>query len=230
MRITNAIKADVKFQVKQGFYAVYVIITLIYMLVIYQLPDHMGQIVVPLIIYFDPSIVGFFFIGGIVMLEKAQGVLDYLVVTPLRSKEYLMAKAISLTLLAIVASSVITLVTYRGSVQWILLIVGIGVSSLLFTLYGFFVAAKCKSVNEYFVKMLPYMFFIVLPCFLLLIKTPYSWIFNIFPSVAGLKLIYGAFIGIHWMEATLNLIYLVFITVFCLHSVDKIIFGGGFGE
>ncbi len=70
MRITNAIKADVKFQVKQGFYAVYVIITLIYMLIIYQLPDHMGEIVVPLIIYFDPSIVGFFFIGGIVMLEK----------------------------------------------------------------------------------------------------------------------------------------------------------------
>lgn len=230
MRITNAIKADVIFQVKQGFYAVYVFLTLIYMLIIYQLPEHIGAMAVPIIIYFDPSIVGFFFIGGIVMLEKAQGVLDYLVVTPLRSKEYLMAKAISLTVLAIVASSMITLMTYRSAVHWLLLILGIGLSSLLFTLYGFFVAAKCKSVNEYFVKMLPYMLLIVLPCFLMLIETPYRWIFNIFPSVAGLKVVYGAFIGIHWAEATLNIIYLLIITVFCLYSVDKKIFGGGFDE
>jgi fluoroquinolone transport system permease protein len=230
MRIVNAIKADVKFQVKQGFYAVYIIITLIYMLIIYQLPEQMGKMLVPLIIYFDPSIVGFFFIGGIVMLEKSQGVLDYLVVTPLRSKEYLMAKAISLTVLAIVASSVIALVTYKEAVHWPLLILGIGMSSLLFTLYGFFVAAKCKSVNEYFVKMIPYMFLIVLPCFLMFIESPYSWIFNIFPSVAGLKVVYGAFIGIHWVEAVLNLIYLLLVTILCLHSVDTKIFGGGFGE
>ena len=230
MRVINAIKADVKFQFKQGFYAVYVVLTLIYMLVIHQVPEAMKINVVPLILYCDPTIIGFFFIGGIVMLEKNQGILDYLIVTPLRAKEYLMAKAISLTLLAVVASIAIAVLTYGGKINWLLFILSIIISSFFFTLYGFFVAAKSTTVNEYFIKMIPYMLFIALPCFSLLINTPYSWVFNIFPSVAGIKLVYGSFLDIHWVEALFNLLYLVIVTVFCLYLVDKKIFGGVEGE
>ncbi len=174
IRMLNAIKADVTFQLKQGFYLVYILLTIIYMLIVHQLPEHMRIVVVPIVIFFDPSIVGFFFIGGIVMLEKTQGILDFLIVTPLRSKEYLMAKAISMAMLAILASCAITLVAYQGEVRWSLLILGIGISALIFTLYGFFVAAKCKSLNAYFIKMIPYMLLIVLPCLLLLVQTPFD--------------------------------------------------------
>ena len=230
MRIVSAIKADIKFQIKQGFYTVYIVLTLIYMLIVHQIPEKMSRFVVPIVVYFDPTIVGFFFIGGIVMLEKSQGILNYLVVTPLRSREYLMAKAISLTLLAMSASGLIVWMTYEGKVYWLLLMISIGISSFLFTLYGFLVATKCKSINEYFVRMLPYMLAMVLPCFLLLVKTPYDWIFNIFPSVAGLKLIYGAFLGISWWETGINLLYLGILSKYCLNYVNNKIFGGEFSE
>ncbi len=230
IRMLNAIKADVTFQLKQGFYLVYILLTIIYMLIVHQLPEHMRIVVVPIVIFFDPSIVGFFFIGGIVMLEKTQGILDFLIVTPLRSKEYLMAKAISMAMLAILASCAITLVAYQDEVRWSLLILGIGISALIFTLYGFFVAAKCKSLNAYFIKMIPYMLLIVLPCLLLLVQTPFDWVFSVFPSVAGIRIVYGAFTGMHWLEAGLHLIYLSIITRVCLHIVDKKIFGGSYGE
>ena len=230
MRMINAIKADVKFQFRQGFYVVYAILTLIYMLVIHQIPESMKISVVPLVIYCDPTIVGFFFIGGIIMLEKNQGILEYLIVTPLRPKEYLMAKIISLTILAVIASIVITITTYGGEINWMLFILSVIISSFFFTLYGFFVAAKSKSINEYFIKMIPYVLFIAVPCFSFLINMPHHWVFNIFPSVAGLKLIYGSFFEINSIEMILNLLYLSIITVFCFFHVEKKIFGGVTGE
>ncbi|MCX8055940.1 MAG: ABC transporter permease, partial [Ignavibacteria bacterium] len=77
MRIISALKADIKFQAKQGFYSVYILLTLVYMIILEQVPNKYQNIVVPLVVFSDPTIVGFFFIGGIVMLEKVQGVLDY---------------------------------------------------------------------------------------------------------------------------------------------------------
>lgn len=230
MRILGALKADMKFQFKQGFYVVYVIITLVYMIAIRQLPPSIGRIAVPLVVFTDPSIVGFFFIGGIVMLEKVQGVLQYIVVTPLRTKEYLIAKVISLSVLAETAGLLITAVSYEGSINWILLVVGIMLSSVFFTLYGFIAAAGCNTMNEYFVRMVPYMLVMILPCFSL-IGFQYSFIFGFFPSVAGLKLVFGAFHGISALEATVYILYLTIFDVLLLRYVEgvfnrRIVFGG----
>ncbi|MGM0652168.1 MAG: ABC transporter permease, partial [Bacillota bacterium] len=85
MRIVNALKADVSFQFKQGFYLVYILLTLIYMVILGVLPVEWKSTIIPLVLFSDPSMVGFFFIGALVMLEKVQGVLQYVVVTPLRS-------------------------------------------------------------------------------------------------------------------------------------------------
>lgn len=221
MRFIGALKSDIKFQYSQGFYLVYVLITLIYMLIIKQLPENISSIIVPLIVFTDPSIVGFFFIGGIIMLEKEQKILQYLVVTPLRSKEYLLSKVIGLAVLGEIAGIVITLITYKGNVNWFILINGILLSSIFFTLYGFIAAAGCKTMNEYFIKMIPYMLFVVLPCFSL-IGFKYSFIFNIFPSVLGLKLVMGAFTSIGTLEVFLYIIFLTLIDILMFIRVDKI--------
>ncbi|TCK98679.1 fluoroquinolone transport system permease protein [Natranaerovirga hydrolytica] len=221
MRIINAIKSDMKFQIKQGFYAVYVILTIIYMVVINQLPESIGNIVVPVVVFSDPSIIGFFFIGGIIMLEKNQGILEYLSVTPLRMKEYLISKILSLSMLAIIAGSIITLVTFNGKVNWFVLIIGITFSASFFTLFGLYIALKCKSINEYFIKMIPGFLVIGLPCIYFL-DIPYGWLLSIFPTVTGLRLIFGAFFGISAEVFLMNVTLLIVFTIIAFYLLEKL--------
>ncbi len=221
MRVINALKADVRFQFKQGFYLVYIILTLFYMILLGKLPTEWKSIVVPLVLYSDPAMVGFFFIGALVMLEKVQGVTQYVVVTPLRSVEYLLAKALSLTVLALAATFLITITVYDQPLNWFLLIVGVTLTSFFFVLYGFAVAAACTTMNQYFIRMIPFLLLIVLPCFSM-IGFPYSWVFNIFPSVAGLKLVYGAFNGIGTAAIAGFVFYLVGANVALIMYVEKV--------
>ncbi|KAB3534774.1 ABC transporter permease [Alkaliphilus pronyensis] len=220
MRILNALRADMKFQFKQGFYFVYVILTLFYMIVISQLPNEYAKYVVPIVIFTDPSFVGFFFIGGLVMLEKVQGVLQCLVVTPLQPLEYLLAKVISLAVLAEAAGFAITLVAYREGFNWPLLFIGILLTSIFFTLYGFIATNGCNSINQYLIKMLPYMLILTIPTIIYFI-TPSLWVLQLVPSVAGLNLVYGAFNGIALVEAVMYICYLVTLNVLFFIKVEK---------
>ena len=221
MRLLNALRADIRFQFKQGFYLVYLLLTLVYMVVLTRFPLEFKRIAVPLTVFSDPSMVGFFFIGAIVMLEKVQGVLQYVTVTPLRSIEYLLAKVISLTMVALTAAIMIILATYSEPLNWIVLISGIILTSSFFVLYGFTAAANCSTMNQYFIKMIPYMLLIVLPCFSL-IGFPYSWVFNIFPSVAGLQLVMGAFSELP-LPSTLGFIaYLLLANTLMLFYVERV--------
>jgi len=221
MRLINVFRADIRFQFKQGFYLVYVMLTFIYMIILAKFPPEWKELAVPLVVFSDPSMVGFFFIGAIVMLEKVQGVLQYVIVTPLRSIEYLLAKVLSLTILAISAATMIVLVTYHEPLNWFILIAGITLTSSFFVLYGFIAAADCTTMNQYFIKMIPYMLLIVLPCFSL-IGFSYSWIFNVFPSVAGLQLVFGAFNGLDIKGILALIIYLIVVNIALLFYVKNI--------
>ena len=209
MRLLNALKTDIIFQYRQGFYWIYLLITLVYMTIMSKLPEgNIKAVGVMLAVFSDPSMLGFFFIGGIVMLEKVQGVIKYLGVTPVYAWEYLLAKALSLSLVSLAAGSLITKVTYKGEVRFGLLLLGILLSSVFFTLYGFLIAAWARTINQYFIKMVPFMVLIALPCFSFLLKEQ-SVLFDLFPSVAGLRLIQGAFFGIPSSRALLNVFILL---------------------
>ena len=208
-RFFNALKSDIIFQFKQGFYYVYIFLTVVYMVVISKLPGGaVKDACIPLTVFSDPSLIGFLFVGGIAMLEKDQGMLKYLAVTPLDAREYLLSKAVSLSLVSLFAGSIITLACFQGSVNWLVLILGILLSSSFFTIYGFIAAAKSRTINEYYIKMVPYLLLIVIPPFSV-IGFPFNWIFDIFPSVAGLRLIMGAFDGLTVIGAAPYIIILL---------------------
>lgn len=74
VRIVNALKADILFQFKQGFYFIYIVISVFYLIILSQLSPEIIQLILPIILYIDPSILGLFFIGDILLLEKEQGI------------------------------------------------------------------------------------------------------------------------------------------------------------
>ena len=208
MRLLHAVWADMRFQLKQGFYLVYVLITIMYLIILSFLPKDVLSVGLPLVVFSDPSVLGLFFIGGIIMLEKMQGVLSVLVVSPLRTIEYILSKVVSLAFVSVLAAFAITGFSDYGNVSWLLVFLSTVLTSGIFTLCGIMITAGCNTVNQYMIKTVPYMLLFVLPCFSL-IGFPYSDLFTIIPSVAALRLMLGAYMGIPLYEAICLVIYLI---------------------
>lgn len=222
MRITGALKTDFKFQMKQGFYIIYFFLTIIYMVILSMIPKEFKNIILPIIVFSDPSVVGFFFIGGIIMLEKLQGIINYIVVTPLSIKEYILSKVFTLSLLAVIAGEAITFVSINsGSVNNIILAIGIFISSVFFILIGIIVVVGCKTLNQYMVKMVPFLMLLIIPC-ISIIDFKFSYILTVIPSVAGFRIVYGAFNDSNIIEAIGLITYVVIIDYLLLRKVEKI--------
>jgi fluoroquinolone transport system permease protein len=134
MRLLYAVWADIRFQFKQGFYLVYVLITVMYLIILSFLPKDILSVGLPLVVFSDPSVLGLFFIGGIIMLEKMQGILSVLVVSPLRTIEYILSKVISLAFVSVLAAFAITGFSNYGSVNWLLVFLSTVLTSGIFTL------------------------------------------------------------------------------------------------
>lgn len=73
MRFINALKNDVRFQIKYGFYFLYAFFSAVYIAVLVVTPPVYQKIVSSLIVLSDPAMLGVFFVGGIWLLEKGEG-------------------------------------------------------------------------------------------------------------------------------------------------------------
>lgn len=230
MRLLSALKSDILFQFKQGFYIIYVVITLVYMIALSWIPINQLKIVVPLVIFTDPSVIGLFFVGGIIMLEKNQGIIFAIVVTPLSVLEYIISKVLSLIVVSLFAGVIIAALTYKGPINWLLFAISLILTSTFFTLCGLIIGAKCHTVNQYIVKTIPIMIFFTLPCFSLINYTGID-IFHAIPSVTALKLILASFIGIDFLEGGFLMLYLIGLNLAALYYTKcifekHVVFGG----
>ena len=190
-RLLGALKLDMLFQFRSGFHIIYAIISVIYITIVNALPQTWGELAVPFLIFSDPSVLGFFFIGGLVMLEKGQGILDLVSVTPLSETEFLLSKIISLNAIAVAASLSIGIFTHQ-TFNVFLMLSSVILSASFFTIVGFLVALSSHSINHYFGRVIPMMLVIILPVFTL-IEFPWSKLFYLLPSVAVARLMMMAF-------------------------------------
>lgn len=154
-RLLNALWYDILFQFRHGFYFAYLFVTIFYLIILHYLPDAGAEKAIPFILFTDISVLGFFFIGGILLLEKGQHALEALFVTPLRISEYLLAKYISLSILATIAT-VSLYFAVGGSFSFLpfLLLIVWG-NMFLYTLFGIALVSNVKNVNHYFIYGVP---------------------------------------------------------------------------
>lgn len=163
MRLLSALNADLRFQFRHGFYGVYIIVVVLYILILRGVPDELVSWVSVFLILSDTSVLGFFFIGGILILERGQGILNALFITPLRSFEYLISKVVSLSFLAL-AASLLIIVAGTGILKNLLTFSAcIFLTSSLFILLGCIIAGRSQTVNSYFASSILYLFPMFLP-------------------------------------------------------------------
>ncbi|MCG8572199.1 MAG: hypothetical protein MJB14_18870 [Spirochaetes bacterium] len=210
-RLLSALKQDVIFQFRQGFYFVYLIVSIIYILILRFIPTEYRQIAGLFIIFSDPAVLGFLFIGGIILMEKGQRTLECLFVTPIRMKEYLIAKVISLSIIALITSFFILLFGVGLTFNPLSLIIAVILCSSFFILLGIPIAAQAESVNDYFFIAGPAMipFWIPLIEYLGIVESPF---FYLFPSKAALILVESIFYPVAVGEIIYGMTYLCFCT------------------
>ena len=158
MSVRRMLPWDLRRQYRYGFYAVYAVLTVLFGASLRSLPAGPARETgLVLVVFSDPSFLGFYFIAALVLFEKREGVLDALVTSPLSTRAYLLSKATTLTLLALVATVVIVLLGYGPNLQWLPLLAGVGLTSMLFVFSGFIAVARFDSVNAYFMTAIAYM-------------------------------------------------------------------------
>ncbi|MBN2010948.1 hypothetical protein JW960_16485 [candidate division KSB1 bacterium] len=193
MRILYAIGFDIRFQFRHGFYYAYLFVSVFYILGLLSLTNiDFRQTVTTLMLFTDTTMLGFFFIGALVLLEKSQRIHESLFITPYRLYEYFISKVVSLTIISMTSSLAIVLAVHRHIEHPVIFVLGLALSSCFFTLFGFIFAARANNVNDYFAKALALGMAMSLPLidFLDVFK---SWIFYLFPSQATLIMINSAF-------------------------------------
>lgn len=237
MKAAAVIKHDLKFQFRHGFYHVYVIVTLSYIVFLNLLPHGLRPPVAVLLVFTDPCVLGFLFIGGIVLFEKGQGVFQNLFVTPMRLHDYILSKTLSLSLLSISAAFAIVLFTFGINFNPLLLFIGVTLSAVLFTLIGLTLVVRVETINQYLMASIVYILPLMLPLieFLGLFSSP---LFYLLPAKPSLILIGGAITGeadiyeiIYAVIALTAWIILAYIWVyrwFYRYVINRI--GGGSGQ
>jgi len=148
-RTATAIFFDFRFQLRHGFYGVYVLICALYWLLLRWIPIDSKEEVTLLLTFSDPSAVGLILAGGIVLLEKDQGVHASLFATPLRLREYLLAKAISLSFLSLCAAWAIHAFSLGLPNHPILFSLGVLLTSSMITLLSIGAVVRTESINGF---------------------------------------------------------------------------------
>jgi fluoroquinolone transport system permease protein len=200
-RLALALRNDVRLQLRQGFYAAAAFVAIIAAAALWYLQETVSSglwatLLPPLVL--SNLIMGtFYFVAGLVLLERSEGTLAALVVTPLRQTEYLASKLLSLYLLGILEHIAIVRIGFGPGFDPWLLTVGIGMATAVYVLVGFMAVSRHHSLNDY---LLPSMAWVAILCvpyaqYFVAADSPWKALFWLHPLQPGLLLMHAAFGG-----------------------------------
>lgn len=214
-RLLRTVANDVRLQFRNGFYYASAFVAVVLVLFLYQLSAVDMRPWWPAIVLENLVINSFYFMAGLVLLEKGEGTLEALVVTPLRDWEYLASKALSLGVLSL-AETLMVIVLIQGlAFNWVWLVLGLLLQIGIFGLYGFFVVARYDSISEFLLPSILWTLGYSLPLlyyfdlwrsplmFLHPMQAPLLLLEAAFQPVPVWQLIYGVLYGGLWLGVSL---------------------------
>jgi len=149
-----------------------------------------------MLLFFDPAVIGIVFVGALVLFEKSENVLQTLIVTPMKTDDYLLSKIISLTTLSIISASVfMALMVLFNETEFTLayLLIGITLTSVMLILLGFILVSRVQSINGYLLGMIIGFLGLTFPPLLHLFGLFENPVFYLWPTQASFILFDGVF-------------------------------------
>ncbi|MEX1308037.1 MAG: ABC transporter permease [Eubacteriales bacterium] len=219
MRTKSLIVSDIRFQYRYGFYFIYLVFSVLYIGILFALPESWRRAAALLMIFTDPAAMGLFFMGAIVLFEKSERVLNSIAVSPVKPLEYVVSKLVSIGLIATLVACVIGF--SAGIVaRPIVFVVAVFLCSCLFSAAGLIVASKITTLNQFIIAAIPAEIIIVIPAVLWMFWFK-SNLFMIHPGVSMLMLCSGE--GNVGLALLSLLIWTAFSLVWAVKAVSKML-------
>jgi fluoroquinolone transport system permease protein len=168
----------------------------------------------PVFVMGNLSINTFYYMAALLLLEKGEGSLEGLSVTPLRHAEYLTSKLATLVLLAVLETLAIVTFGYGLTFNIVWLIAGVTIFSVIFCLFGFIVVARYDSINTFLFPSIVVTMALSLPAiayfgvfngpliYLHPLMAPMELLTAAFRPISTLRILYGLFYGALWIAIT----------------------------
>jgi fluoroquinolone transport system permease protein len=193
----TALRWDIVLQARNGFYWATGFLVLVVGGLLLNLPATArasGAAWVPALLAVNLQITTFFFVAGLMLLERDEGTLTALAVSPFSPGAYLATRTLTLTTLAAVETVAVVLIAFGASGSWAFILSGTAALGVIYTGFGSAVGARYPSVNE---MLLPASVFVsvlllpLLPHFGLVSRAPFL-VHPIEPALALIRAGYGA--------------------------------------
>jgi fluoroquinolone transport system permease protein len=198
-------RLDLRVQRGYGFLYAALFSALVWIGLLRALPAEWLPLLLPVGLFVDLSVVGFYFLAALVLLEKHQATVQALAVTPLRFAEYLAAKLVTLTLLALLVSVLVVAGVGWPPLDLPLLLAGTALMSLISLLVGFSAAAPFGSFTSFLIPSQLCALLLYAP-----LVEHFGWwrspLVHLLPSHGALVLLRGAFTGVAPPEVAVALL------------------------
>lgn len=225
-RVCATMITDFRLQSRNGFYHAVVFVVAVIALIVTRFPQLELNWLLPVLVLGNLPINTFYFIAGLVLLEKVEGTVDAQVVTPLRTREYLASKAVTLTVVSVIENGVLVVLLAKLNFYIAPLVAGIVLASVLCSMIGFALIARYDSINEYIFPSVFYNAMLILPM-LDYLNLWRSWLFYLHPLQGSLLLLRAAFEPIpvwQWVYAAASgLAWVVVAWYICQRAFDRFI-------
>jgi fluoroquinolone transport system permease protein len=209
-RLRATIACDLRVQSRNGFFIASALVAVSSIVVLRWLPDDAVDLLLPIILLQNVLTNSFYFVSGMILLERGEGTLVAQLVSPLRAHEYIASKVITLLGLSLVESLLITVAAADPGAGVIPLTLGLGLASILYTLFGIICVARYQSINEFLMPSVVYTALLSLPIFGYFGIGP-QWLYVAHPLQWCLDLIVGGFATI----SAGHLVFAVFAAAAC---------------
>lgn len=201
------VRFDVIVQARNGFYWASGFVVLVVSALLAALPDVVTSapsLWVPALAAFNLQITTFFFVAGLVLLEREEGTLTALGASPASPRIYMTARTTTLAGLAAVETFVIIWIGFGFSASW-WLVAGIVAMGVTYTGFGAALAMRYASVNELLLPASVIVTLLLLPLlghFALTSSVVWAW----HPMAPAIVLIRGAYDPIGLAESILGVV------------------------
>ena len=116
-----------------------------------------------LVIFNDPALLGFLFVGVMVLFEKNENTLTALSVSPLNERNYMLSKTIALSVISLLCCYAMAFAGMGLYFNFVHYFFASLLTTNIFTFLGFILVAGINSFNRFFMKAVGLLIFLSIP-------------------------------------------------------------------
>ena len=144
------VRWDAVLQARNGFYWATAFVVVAFGALLLNVPEAARAdraAWVPALLAINLQITTFFFVAGLILLERDEGTLTALAVSPLLPGIYLAARIITLTTLAAVETIAIVWIVFGADGSWAFVLAGTVALGVTYTGFGVAIGTRYESIN-----------------------------------------------------------------------------------